>query len=426
MFYQKSSTRFLFFKRFILTYLILVSFLFVFLGGIFLGYQNGVSLSSEKKEGRVLNKEELPSYLSKDVDFKLFWDVWKIVKEKYLEQPVADTRLFYGSLSGIVASLGDPYSTFLDPEVTKKFTEELSGTFEGIGAEIGIKKDQLQIIAPLPNTPAERAGLKPKDKILAIDGKETIDMSIDYAVSLIRGPKGTQVTLTIFRDGWEKPKDITITRDEIHIQSVSWKMINNLAYFKVSAFNGETISRFASAAQEALLKNPKGIILDLRNNPGGYFDAAIALASYWLPKDSLVVIQKGQKDEKEEFFSQGPGLFKDFPTVVLVNGGSASAAEIVAGAIQDFGQGKIIGEKTFGKGSVQNFIPLNDGSSLKITVAEWLTPKGRSINKEGIIPDIEVKLTKEDFDSERDPQLERAIELLSKEKKEKKNKNEQK
>lgn len=411
MFYSKSRSHFI--RRFLVTYVVIVAFLLIFLGGTFLGYKSGQTVQP-KLGGEVLNQTELPPYLLQNVDFGLFWDVWKIVKDKYLEQPVADTRLFYGSLAGLVASLGDPYSNFLEPEITKKFTSELAGTFEGIGAEIGIKKEQLQIVAPLPNTPAEKAGLKAKDRILAIDGKDTVGMAIDFAVSIIRGTKGTNVVLKIFREGWDEPKDITITRDEIHIESVSWRMINDTAYIKIVLFNGDTFPKFESVVQEALLKNPKGFILDLRNNPGGYFDAAVQIASFWVPSPGLIVSQRGKGNKKGEFLSDGPAPLKEFPTVVLVNGGSASASEIVAGALQDQGKAKIVGEKTFGKGSVQDYEALQGGSSIKITVAEWLTPKGRSINKEGIAPDVEVKFTKSDYEIDKDPQLDEAVKILKK------------
>lgn len=409
MFYNKPKSHFI--KRFFVTYLIIIAFLFTFLGGTFVGYQS--RQAKPETGGEVINRGQLPPYLLEDVDFNLFWDVWKIAKGKYLKQPVVDTKLFYGALSGVISALGDPYSSFLDPEITQKFNEELSGTFEGIGAEIGIKKEQLLIIAPLPNTPAARAGLKAGDRILEINDKDTFGMSIEQAVSLIRGPQKTEVILTIFRERFEKPEKISIVRDEIHIENVTWRMIDNIAYIKIIQFNGETVQKFQLATQELMLQNPKAIILDLRGNPGGYFDAAVDIASFWIPSPEIVVSQKYQGDKKDDFRSRGQALLKSFPTIVLVNGGSASASEIVAGALQDHAKAKLIGEKTFGKGSVQDYEIMRDGSSVKITIAEWLTPKGRLINGEGIAPDIEIELTKEDYENDEDPQLQKAVELLS-------------
>lgn len=412
MFYIRHKS---FTKRFASVYIILILVLFTFLGGAFFGYRGGkqAQISPQDNGGKILNKEQQPPYLLENVDFKLFWEVWSMMKDKYLEQPITDARLFYGALTGMVASVGDPYTAFLDPETTGKFNSELAGTFDGIGAEIGIKKDQLLVVAPLPGTPAEKAGLRPGDRILAIDSKDTTGMAIDYAVSIIRGQKGTSVVLKIWREGWEQAKDITINRETIHIDSVTWKMLdNNIAQIKLVQFNGETTTKFETAVQEILLKNPKGIILDMRSNPGGYFDSALAVASFWIPAPQTVVIQKTKGNRQQKFPSFNRASLKNMPTIVLVNNGTASGAEIVAGALQDYGKAKLVGEKTFGKGSVQDYAGLNGGSSIKITVAEWLTPKERHINKEGIAPDIEIKLTKEDYEADKDPQLEKAIELL--------------
>jgi carboxyl-terminal processing protease len=334
-----------------------------------------------------------------------------LVKQNYVHQPVADTKLFYGALTGIVSAVEDPYTVFFDPDMAKKFQQELEGAFEGIGAELGIKNKQLTIIAPLSGTPAERAGLKAGDAILAIDGKDTIDMALDYAVSLIRGVKGTEVNLTIWREDWEKPKDFKITRDRIEIASVKWEMKKNIAYVEINHFNEDTTKRFNQAIVEMLSKNPKGIILDLRNNPGGFLDGAVDIAGEWIEKDVIVIEQMddGQKNEER---SDGLARLQNLKTIVLVNEGSASASEIVAGALQDYGKATIVGKKTFGKGSVQNFESLPDGSAVKITVAEWLTPKGRLIDKEGVVPDLEVDLTEEDYNASRDPQMDKAIEIL--------------
>lgn len=400
------------FRKIFFVFLFLGLFSLTALGSFSLGLK--VQKISQTCQGRVSGLyQNIPDYLWKDVDFNLFWQVWQTLKKKYYKQPVLDTQLFYGSLAGMASSLGDPYTNFFDPELTKKFQEELSGTFEGIGAEIGIKKGQLMIISPLPGTPAERAGLKPKDFILMIDDRDTTGMSVEQAVSLIRGPKNTKVKLKIWRKEWESPKDIEIIRDEIHVESIRYQMLkNNVAYIKIIQFNGETSLKFATALQELLKNNPKGFIIDLRGNPGGYFDSAIDIASYWIPTGQTVVIQKSQNQTEDKFFSKKNGFLNSFPTVVLIDGSTASAAEILAGALQDYGYAKLVGETSFGKGSVQDYEILPDGSSLKITIAEWVTPKGRSINQDGISPDIKIELTKEDYEADRDPQLEAALKIF--------------
>lgn len=410
----KIAEKYKFILKYTTVYIVVVLMLGSFLGGLAIGGREG--RKEAKKEvfgGAVLDKEKLPEYLSKDVDFNLFWEVWSLVQKNYVHQPVADTKLFYGALSGLVSALDDPYSVFFDPETAEKFQQELEGTFSGIGAELGIKEKQLTIIAPLPDTPAARAGLKAGDKIFAIDGKETTEMALDYAVSLIRGPEGTLVTLTIWREGFERPQDFKITRGKIEIASVKWEMRGDIAYIEINHFNEDTSGRFNQAVNELITKNPKGLILDLRNNPGGFLSTAVEIAGEWIEKN-VVVIEQRDDGEKNEEKSDGLARLQGLKTVVLVNEGSASASEIVAGALQDYEKATLVGKKTFGKGSVQNLEPLSDGSAVKITVAEWLTPKGRHIDKEGIMPDVEVDLTEDDYSANRDPQLDKAIEILNK------------
>lgn len=413
MFYvERRKTRFA--QKFLSFYAVVALLGVVFVGGLYLG-STYLKRSPSLMDGEVTGKETIPPYLLQDVPFDLFWDVWNITKDKYLEQPVRDTELFYGALRGIVASLNDPYSVFLDPETTRKFTDELAGVFKGIGAEIGIKHDQLVIVAPLPDTPAERAGLLPGDQILTIDGKDTAGMPLDVAVSNIRGEKGTTVVLNIFRSGWKESKDFSIVRDTIHVQSVTWKEVEpGIAYLKIIYFNETTPALFEEAVQGIVAKNPKGIILDLRNNPGGFLEVGVRVASEWITPLQAVVIQESRGGAKEEFKSEGQARFRGIPTFVLINQGSASASEIVAGALQDYKAATLIGEKTFGKGSVQTFEQLRGGSSIKLTVAHWLTPLGRQINGEGITPDQEVKFSREDYENNKDPQLKKAMDLLSK------------
>jgi carboxyl-terminal processing protease len=398
-------------KNFFFFALFFLIILGVFFSGFSLG-KNENSAFSSIAEGKVLNKEASPPYLLRDVDFKFFWEVWKIIQEKYVGQPVLDSKIFYGALKGMVSGLGDPHSVFLDPELMKKFEENLSGTFSGIGAELGIKNKKLTIIAPLPTSPAEKAGIKAKDWIVKIEKEDTLEMSVEEAVTKIRGPKGTKVTLTIMRDGFDEPKEFTIARNIIVVQSVKYEEKKPFAYIKIIDFDEHVIANFNKVIEKLIQKKPSGIILDLRNNPGGLLGAAIEVTSAWLKKGDVVVQEERQGGRREASKSSKDGVLRDMLTVILVNEGSASASEILAGALQDYNKAKLIGEKTFGKGSVQELQKLRDGSAVKITIAKWLTPKGRQIHEVGIKPDYEVKISKEDFDKDKDPQLDKAIEVI--------------
>lgn len=386
----------------------------VFSTGLFFGAQNGILINNLVKvgTGKILNKDIAPRQYLQDISFSLYWDVWETIQKRYYDfKNVKEVDMFYGSLAGMVASLNDPYSVFLSPQVNEEFTQELSGKFEGIGAEIGIRKDQLTVIAPLPETPAYRAGLKIGDKILAIDGIDTQGMALDKAVSLIRGEKGSKVKLTIATVDNEM-KDIEIVRDTIKIVSVSWEQKDNdTAYIKISYFNEDTFERFRQAVTEALSNNPKNIILDLRGNPGGFLDVAVKIASYWVDNQP-VVLEKMYDDSITPFQSVGKPILKDKKTYILINGGSASASEIVTGALQDYQLAVVVGEQSFGKGSVQDLINFVDGSAVKLTVAKWLTPKSNAIDQVGITPDVVVEMTPDDYDENRDPQLDKVLEMI--------------
>jgi carboxyl-terminal processing protease len=403
-----------FFKKFLNYYFVILLVLIVFVGGVLVGqYSNKPVTNANFVSGKVTNQKVRPSFLSKDIDFDLFWQTWDIIKKNYVHQPVSETELLYGAMAGSVASLGDPHSIFFDPETTQKFSAELKGNFDGIGAEVAIKNDRLTIIAALPGTPADKAGLHPGDKVLAIDGEDTSVMSLDYAVNKIRGPKGTDVVLTINRESWEKPKEIKITRETIKIKSVTWKMLDNsIALINLRYFNEDTSQEFNKAVIEIIAKNPKGVILDLRNNPGGFLDTAVDVAGEWVNKGTIVY-EKSADGKLKAHEAKGRARLKDFPTVVLVNQGSASGSEIVAGALKDYKLATLVGEKTFGKGSVQTLFALEDGSSIKLTIALWLTPNENTIDGEGIEPDVQVKLTDEDFNQNKDPQLDKAIWVLT-------------
>ncbi|OGH72167.1 MAG: hypothetical protein A2921_00905 [Candidatus Magasanikbacteria bacterium RIFCSPLOWO2_01_FULL_43_20b] len=403
-------------------WLVLILIAASFGAGLFLGkvWQVRDLVSNEKGGVEITKVLNLYSKSrSSSADFEQFWILWNKVKEKYVDQPVDDVKLFYGALEGVVFGLEDPYSVYFPPKQAEEFAEELSGEFSGIGAEIGIKEDQLVVIAPLAGSPAEKAGIKSGDKIYLIDGEETYGLALDKAVAKIRGPKGTPVKLTISHDGLQAVQEITIVRDTIIVPTVVWEVKNkDIAYLRVSYFNDDTWDQFDKAVKEIKLKSPKGIVLDLRSNPGGYLDTAIAVASEWI-KSGTVVTEKFSAGRENNHATIGAHRLLGVPTTVLVDGGSASASEIIAGALQDYGAAKIIGRKTYGKGSVQDFEVLPDGSALKLTVARWYTPKDRQIDKEGIVPDVVLESMVESVTSTagvveyKDLGLEKAIEVLS-------------
>lgn len=378
-------------------------------------------LSSEQSKSKVIDKilginKQTPESDAHNVDFQLFWNVWDTLKQKYVKKDsLQEQDLFYGAIRGMVAAAGDPYTVFMDPKESKVFSDDLAGTFEGIGAEIGIKKERLLIIAPLPDSPAEKAGLRAGDRILGINGSTTLGMSVDEAVNKIRGPKDTVVTLTINHNSDDKVLEVKITRGVIVVKSVRTSMGKNGLYtIAVTSFNDDTEPLFNKAVDEIVAKKPKGIILDLRNNPGGYLNAAVSLAGNWLDKGKVVVSERFGDGKSDEYPAAGLARLKDVPTVVLVNQGSASASEILSGALQDYGVAKLVGMQTFGKGSVQVLDKLKDGSSLKVTIAQWMTPKGINISEKGITPDFKVELKSQDYENNKDPQMDKAIELLTK------------
>jgi len=358
------------------------------------------------------------------VDFSILWEAWHKLEQDYFNSDdLNDQEMVWGAVAGMVESVGDPYTVFFNPQETKTFLEDVSGEFEGVGIEIGIREDQLQVIAPLEGTPAEKAGLRPGDKIIKIDDKLTTDITIEEAVTLIRGEKGTEVVLTILRDDWETAKDFPIKRGVIKIPSLKWEILasngeaggkdGNVAYIKLYHFSENIDSDFQNAGFDILQTQADRIILDLRNNPGGYLQMAQYIAGWFLARGQIVVIEDfGQGKEREEYEARGNNKFLDFPAVVLINGGTASASEILAAALRDNRQIKLIGETSFGKGSVQKLEYLEDGSSLKVTVADWLTPFGRHITDEGLDPDIVVEMTEQDYEQDRDPQLKRALEII--------------
>ena len=350
------------------------------------------------------------------IDFSLFWDTYAKLQEKFIDPTKIDEKkIVYGAIEGMTSSLKDPYTVFFDPTEAKLFQQDLAGSFEGIGVQIGVKKDLLTVIAPLKGTPGEKAGLKPGDNIVKIDGKDSTNITADEAVNLIRGVKGTTVTLTIFREGWDKTKDIKIVRETIKVPSIelSFKNSGDTAYLQVYQFDGTLESDFQSKALQIIQSHAKNIVLDLRNNPGGYLEVAQNLAGWMLPKGQIVTIEDfGKGKEQTIYKTEGNSQLAGYPMVVLINEGSASASEILSGALRDDRNIKLIGTKSFGKGCVQQPIDFPDGSLLKVTVANWLTPKGASITDVGLTPDVKVDITDSDVEQKKDPQLDKALEII--------------
>lgn len=350
------------------------------------------------------------------VDFSLFWDAYGKLHTSFIDpQKIDEQKLLYGAIAGMTNSVQDPYTEFFSPEQAKAFKQDLLGVFDGIGVEIGIKKGQLTVVAPLKGTPGDQAGLKPGDQIIKIDGKNASDMPVDEAVNLIRGKKGTQVTLSIFREGWQQTQDFKITRDTIKVDAMSWEIKNErIAYVKINQFGQSLPSDFRTAASQILNSSADRIILDLRDNPGGYLDVAQDIGGWFLKSGQTITTEDfGSKKDPQYFNAHGNAAFFNHPIVVLINKGSASASEILAGALRDNRGVQLIGEKSFGKGSVQEVIELQDSSSfLKVTTAKWLTPKGHSISEVGLDPDIKVEISEEDVANQKDPQLQKAIEII--------------
>ena len=379
-----------------------------------LGFWIGVE-KERKNQPVVFEAVDQKKEEAEGVDFSLFWKVWDTLREKYVDSSQLDSKkLFYGSIKGMMQATGDPYTAFLDPEENKEFNEDITGRFEGIGAELGIKNKILTVIAPLEDSPAEKSGLRAGDRIIKINGETAAEISIDEAVDKIRGPKGTKVKLTVFRNGDAEAREIEITREIINVKSVKFELKeDNIAYFKIIKFGEETDKEFSLAVKRALSQGAKKVILDMRNNPGGYLDAAVNMAGKMIPKGNIVVIEENSRGKRKEIYAKGGDVLSRMETVVLINMGSASASEILAGALRENRDNvTVVGETSYGKGSVQEFINLPQGTAAKITVSKWLTPKGEQINEKGIKPDIEVKMSYEDFENDRDPQLEKALEIL--------------
>lgn len=363
------------------------------------------------------------------VDFAPFWTTWGLLEQKYINADKLDRQnMMYQAISGMVKATKDPYTVFFTPEETKEFESEVKGSFEGVGMEVGIRKNILTVIAPLKDSPAERAGIRAGDRIIRIDGQSTAEMSVEDAVRKIRGERGTKVKILIVPADSEEEKTVELTRDVINLPIltteppktvakdgaiISPHIPNDVFVMSLHTFPdpNRALSFFQQALRQMASEHKTKLILDLRNNPGGYLEAAVQIGSFFLPQGEMIVNEDYGKGNQLPHRSYGYNVFRDLPMVILVNEGSASASEILSGALHDHGIAKLVGTKTFGKGSVQEVVPIGE-ASLKVTVAKWLTPNGVSISEKGIEPDYTVSFSKDDIEKGRDVQLEKAIELL--------------
>lgn len=401
------------FFRFRNVFFALVLLIIFFSSGYYFGlkgYEAEVDKSLHIKVSR-----EIPP--NKNVDFNLFWQVWDMLSSKYYDQSkLVPSQMVEGAISGMVSSLGDPYTMFLPAKQNKMVDDDLKGKLEGVGIELGFKSNTLIAVSPLPDSPAEKAGVKAGDFILRIKDEnknldvDTNNMSINDAVNNIRGPAGSKVTLTIFREGRDKPFTIDLIRATLSIPSVKLEWVGqnkDIAQVKILKFGAETAAEWSSAAREITdKKGVKGIIIDVRNNPGGYLQAAIEIASDFVDNGTTVVVQENGDKSRQEFKSQKLPRLSNYKTTVLVNGGSASASEILSGALRDDKSVKLVGDKSFGKGTIQEPVEISGGVGLHITVAKWLTPNGTWVHGSGLAPDIEIKNPE---DNSKDLQLEKAI-----------------
>ncbi|PIP73180.1 MAG: hypothetical protein COW88_02745 [Candidatus Lloydbacteria bacterium CG22_combo_CG10-13_8_21_14_all_47_15] len=383
-----------------------------FFAGVYAGYTNRPEVA------KVTELIGVTPTIEEPVDFEPFWRAWNIINELYAEtasstMPSAQEKV-WGAISGLADSLGDPYTVFLPPEESKIFQSDINGNFEGVGMEIGIRDDELTVVAPLKGTPAFRAGLLAGDKIFKINGEASLGMPVDEAIKLIRGPRGSTVTLSIIRKGVPEPFDVDIVRDVITVPVIDIELKDGVFVIALHSFTGTSPAAFRNALQEFVESGMPNLILDLRGNPGGFLEAAVDIASWFLP-EGKVVVRENFGDEREErvYRSRGYDIFTDsLNFAILIDQGSASASEILAGALSEHGKATLVGDETFGKGSVQELIAITSDSSLKLTVARWLTPNGRSISEQKLSPDIPVEMTLDDFKAGTDPQLDRAIEYL--------------
>jgi carboxyl-terminal processing protease len=404
-----------------------VALAFVFaLGAFMTGVEIGTHRAIEARaDASMINNEAfLGSFFGmtpkKEVDMGEFWRVWELLDTKFVSstttEPVSDQEHLEGAIQGLVDSYGDPYTVYMPPVEAEIFEADIAGNFQGVGMEIGMRDDVLTVIAPLPETPAERAGIRAGDKLVKIDGTVTDGMNVDEAVLKIRGEKGTTVNLTIFREGVTELLEVPVVRDVINIPTSKVEERDGVFIIRLYNFSALAEANVQDALRKFMKSGGTKLVIDLRGNPGGYLQSAVNIASYFLPMGKPVVREEyGDGRPEDVYRSQGRDLhqYRDFETVVLIDGGSASASEILAGALSEHGVATLVGTKSFGKGSVQELVEMESGASLKVTIARWLTPNGHSISQNGLEPQVVVPITDEDRKNNRDPQLEKAIEILN-------------
>ncbi len=401
----------------VLIFILFLGLMFA-LGTVYGRNQASTDYSSVISDKLILNNSEASS-TDGPIDMEPFWQVWNILDNKFVAtgKTVGTTTSqdrIWGAIQGMTSSLGDPYTVFMPPEDAKDFSTNISGNFEGVGMEIGIKDGVLSVVSPLKGSPAEKAGIKAGDKIMTINGETALDLPTDKAVKLIRRPKGTIVKIAVLREGNTKPITIEIVRDVIDIPTAKTEVKGDVFVISLYNFYAQSQPQFNAALKEFVKSKKSKLILDLRGNPGGYLNAAVDMASWFLPIGKTVVREEfGDSREEIVYRSKGYEIFNDkLQMIILVDAGSASASEILAGALQEHGIAKLVGTKTYGKGSVQELVPVTKDTSLKVTIAKWLTPNGKSISDGGLTPDFEVKITEADAKALKDTQLERALEIL--------------
>lgn len=400
---------------------LIVLFLIIFSSFKLGQHSNTQTTQIPKTDKTVLTEEE----------FAPFWKAWKVLNEKYVAATTTpNEEKVWGAIKGLVEAEGDPYTVFFPPEEAKEFADDISGVFEGVGMEVGIKDDILTVVAPVKDSPAFKAGIITGDKILKINSTSTANVSVDQAVKMIRGPKGTKVTLTILREGKTVAQEIAIIRDVIQSPTIETETKNSdgtvategnsglrkdgIFVIRLFSFTATSPDLFRKALRDFVKSGSHKLVLDLRGNPGGYLEASWDIASWFLPAGELVVSEDfGKNAPPKVYRSKGYDVFNEnLKMIILVDGGSASASEILAGALREHGIAKLVGTKTFGKGSVQELVQITPETSLKVTIARWMTPNGVNISQNGLVPDYEVKITETDIKAKKDPQLDKAIEIL--------------
>ncbi len=393
----------------------LVVALIVFAGGYSIGQAHPSAVSQVTG---VSNMDS--SGVATSTDFSIFWKTWNILNDQYIAThsttTPSDQEKVYGAIEGLAASYGDPYTVFFPPADTKDFKDQISGSFEGVGMEVDVKDGVLTVVAPLKNTPAERAGIKSGDQIITIDKKSTQGLATEEAIALIKGPKGTTVNFTIIREDSDKPVEIAVVRDTIETPTIETKTIGSTFIIQLYSFSGTSPNLFRDALRQFIQSGKTNLVIDLRGNPGGYLEAAVDMASWFLPSGKVVVSEKAKNPEdSQDYRSKGYDIFNDnLRLAILIDGGSASASEILAGALHDHKEAILIGAKSYGKGSVQELVPITSDTALKVTVARWYTPNGISISNNGLLPDVPITFNREKFLANgTDTQLNRAIEVLN-------------